>query len=247
MRRNKDFIYGRLPVAEMLHEGKRFERIILQRGIDPEFTSELKRLAGELGVPVQIVPRARLERLVRGNHQGIIAFTAWVEYLKLEDVIPFTYEQGQVPLFVLLDGVTDVRNIGAIARSAEALGATALVLPSRGSAMLNADAVKTSAGALTRLPVCREQSIGHACQQLQTHGIVVGAAVDSSSRAVDEVDWTAPSAFVLGSEGSGVHVSVRGKVDFEFGIPQQGEMDSLNVSVAAGIVLYEVSRQRKTL
>ncbi|HJW28447.1 MAG TPA: 23S rRNA (guanosine(2251)-2'-O)-methyltransferase RlmB, partial [Saprospiraceae bacterium] len=179
------------------------------------------------------------------NHQGIAAFKAQVEFQNLESLVPHLFEQGKVPFLIILDRITDVGNFGAIARSAEVLGADGLVFPIRESAQLNADAVKRSAGALLRIPLCREKELSQAIRFLQQSGITLLAADEKGKSAISEIDLARPLAIILGSEGEGIANDLLRKADEIAFIPQSGKMDSLNVSVAAGIIMYEVQRQRR--
>jgi rRNA methylase, putative, group 3 len=192
-----------------------------------------------------MVPEERLSRLTRGQHQGVIAFVSEIEYTSLEQLIPMIYEQGRSPFVVLLDGLTDVRNFGAIARTAECAGVDALIIPERGSVSVTADAIKTSAGALHRLPVCRVSSIASAVALLQQSGLQVVAASEKASDLYTETDLRLPLGLVLGAEDHGVSTDVLRMVDHIVRIPQVGAIGSLNVSVAAGILIYEVVRQAK--
>ena len=172
----KSFIYGRKPVIDHLQGGGRFEQVLLQKGMDREVAAQIKELAKDLGVPVQTVPIFKLNRVTRKNHQGVVAYTAWVEYVDMEHVVQDCYERGDVPLMLVLDRITDVRNIGAIARSAEIFGATGMVVPARETALINADAVKTSAGAIMNIPVSREKSLSHALTKLTNMGLKIFVA-----------------------------------------------------------------------
>lgn len=239
-----DFIFGRQPILEMLRRGETADRIVLQQGIEADVTREVKQLARTLDIPVQVVPKSRLMRITRKNHQGVIAFTRWVEYSNFEEIILAEYERGSVPLVLLLDQITDVRNVGAIARSAEVFDVTVMMIPAKRSAPLNADAVKTSAGAILRVPVSRVHSLARASIRLREMGLTVYATDQKADKRIQDIDFTHPAAIVLGSEKYGIHPRLLEAVDASFAIPQAGEMDSLNVSVAAGIALYEVTRQR---
>ena len=241
------FIYGRLPILELLKDGQQADRIFIGRGIDPLFLREIRDLSQGLGIPVQLVPKAKLDRITRKNHQGVIAMTSVVEYQDLEALVQLSYDKGEVPLVLMLDGVTDVRNIGGIARSAEVFGVTALVLPLRGSAALNEDAVKTSAGALRYLNVARVHSLGAACRQMQNHGLKVLIADHHAELSLEQIDLLGPTVIVMGSEHRGVDERIQEFADGRFTIPQTGRTESLNVSVATGVILYELTRQRKTL
>ncbi|MEY3052465.1 MAG: hypothetical protein RLY31_2250 [Bacteroidota bacterium] len=237
-------IFGRHPVMDAIQSGARFEKVFLQQGTRGDFERSVRQACREQDIPLQYVPKEKMARLSTGNHQGVIGFLALLPYHRLDDLIPLLFEQGAVPVLLLLDRITDVRNLGAIARSAEVCGANGLVLPKLGSALINADALKTSAGALTRLPVCRENSLVTAVSYMQASGIQVFASDLQAERHIFELDFTHPVALVLGSEDEGVHPSLLRQVDATFRIPQRGTTDSFNVSVAAGIMLYEVLRQR---
>lgn len=238
------FVFGRHPIVDSLQSGAQFDKIFLQQGIRGDFEKEIRRLCREHDVPLQYVPKEKMNKMVKGNHQGIVGFLALLDYYRLEDVVPGIFEKGETPLLLLLDQVTDVRNLGAIARSAEVCGVHALVVPKSGSALINADALKTSAGALTRLNVCRENSLVTAVEFLQNSGIQVFASDLKAEKFIFDLDLTAPSALIVGSEDDGVHPSLLSRVQERFIIPQKGETDSFNVSVAAGIMLYETLRQR---
>ncbi len=246
MANDKQLIFGRHPVVDAIRAGQRFEKLYLQRGTHGEFEKEIRALAKTHDIPLQYVPKERMTRLTKGNHQGIVGLLSLIPYYKLEDVIPGIYEKGEAPLILVLDGVTDVRNFGAIARSAEVCGAHALVLPKSGAAPVSADALKTSAGALARLPVCRENSLVTAVEFLQNSGIAVYASDLKAARPIFDLDLTGPVAYVIGSEDSGVSPALLSRVNACFVIPQKGLTDSLNVSVASGIMLYEALRQRSS-
>jgi 23S rRNA (guanosine2251-2'-O)-methyltransferase len=241
----KDFIYGRNPIIEHLEGGGTFEQILIQKGIDREVSGRIMELAKAHRLPVQIVPHHRMDRVTRKNHQGVIAFTAWVVYDDLSVIVQDCFERGEMPLVLILDRITDVRNMGAIARSAEIFGATAIVLPMRESAMVNADAVKTSAGAILNVKLCREKSLAHAIRMLHDMGLKICAADQGAASMLADIDFTTPTAIIMGSERIGVDASLRSKADSTFAIPQIGKTESLNVSVAAGIALYEAVRQRR--
>jgi 23S rRNA (guanosine2251-2'-O)-methyltransferase len=233
-------IIGRHTVIEALDAGQSIDKVLVDRL--STFNDVIDRCK-KAEIPVQKVPRERLDKFGT-NHQGVAAFRAQVEYISIEDLVPHLFDQGTTPLLVILDRVTDVGNFGAISRSAEVLGADALVFPARESAQLNADAVKRSSGALLRIPLCRVKDLVYAVRFLKESGIVVLAADSKGVTAVQEIDLTQPTAILIGSEGQGVAPELLRVVDQIIHIPQIGEMDSLNVSVAAGIILYEVQRQR---
>lgn len=244
MTQQNTIIYGRHPVVEALKHGTKLEKVYLQTGTRGPMEKELRHLCRDHNVPLQMVPKERLNRFTRENHQGVVALQAVVEYQDLEAIISFLFETGASPLVVLLDGVTDTRNVGAIARSAEVLGAHALVIPIKGGGAITSDSVKTSAGALLRLSVCKINSIITAIEKVQEMGLQVLASDLSGTKELSQIDLTVPTALVLGSEGDGISEGVRSRADQTFIIPQVGMTDSLNVSVAAGVMLYEVMQQR---
>lgn len=231
-------------MLEAISSGLAIDRIYLQQGTRGDFEKEIRALCRQQDIPLQYVPKEKLNRLVQGNHQGVAGFISLVTYQSLELILPAIYEQGHNPLILLLDQVTDVRNFGAIARSAEICGAHALVVPKSGSALITADAIKASAGALMRIPVCRENSLINAITYLESSGVSVFASDLNANKKIWEIDFLHPSAIVIGSEDAGVQSAILSRATGRFVIPQTGETDSFNVSVAAGIMLYEVQRQR---
>ncbi len=239
-----DFTFGVHPVLALLDSGHPIERILLADTLDKEMSAELFQRAKELGVPAYKVPKYRLDKITRKNHQGIIALQSVVPFVPLEEIIARTYEKGDSPFLLALDGVTDVRNLGAIARSAHCFGVHALVLPERGSARLNGDAMKTSAGALAHIPVCRTPSLFREVRMLQERGLVVAAATEDGEVAPEQMDAEGPLMLILGDEGEGLSEGVDERADFRVRIPIRGQVGSLNVSVAAGILLYSVAANR---
>jgi 23S rRNA (guanosine2251-2'-O)-methyltransferase len=240
-----NIIYGHHPVVEAIQAGKPVDKVFFQQGVRGEMEKEIRHLTKEHDIPLQVVPKEKLNKMVRGNHQGVVAYLSLVNYLSIEDVVPFILEQGEVPLLVVLDNVTDVRNFGAICRSAECLGAQAVIVPQSGAAPANEEAMKASAGALARMQVCRVRSLFSTVEWLQTSGIqVVATALSDRAQPIRAIDFTVPTALLLGSEGEGLHPKLIKMSDAVAIIPQATDFDSLNVSVAAGIVLYEAMRQR---
>lgn len=239
-----DYIFGIRAVIEAIEAGKEIDKILVKKDLQGDLAQELFAATRAAGVPVQRVPVERINRITRKNHQGVIAFVSAVEYYSLESLVPSLYEAGEVPFIILLDGVTDVRNFGAIARTCECVGVNAIVIPARGSVSVNADAVKTSAGALHTLPVCRERSIQDAVRFLHDSGFTIVAASEKSVRNYTEVDYSVPVAIVMGAEDTGVSAAVLRYCDEMVAIPMRGNIGSLNVSVAAGVMMYEVIRQR---
>ena len=244
MKESSQIIYGRHPIVDAIQSGQTIDKIMLQQGTRGDLEKEIRHLSKEYGIPVQVVPKEKLNQVTRGNHQGIIGFISLVQYYRLEDVLPGIFEKSETPLIILLDGVTDVRNFGAIARSAEVAGAQTIVVPLKGSALINADAMKTSAGALAKIPVCRESSLAKAIEYLKLSGIRILASDLKAEKKIYELDFRQPLALIIGSEGEGVNPALLREADELFAIPQVGTTDSFNVSVATGIMLYEAMRQR---
>lgn len=243
MERN-EFIFGIRAVIEAIEAGKEIDKILVKKELQGELAQELFAAAKAVGAPIQRVPIERINRITRKNHQGVVAFLSAVEYYRLDTLVPALYEAGEVPLILLLDGVTDVRNFGAMARTCECVGAHAIVIPARGSVSVNADAVKTSAGALHTLPVCRENSIQEAVRYLRDSGFTVVAASEKAEQNYTAPNYTGPTAIVMGAEDTGVSPAVLRYCDEMVALPMRGNISSLNVSVAAGVMLYEVIRQR---
>ncbi|MCL1933371.1 MAG: 23S rRNA (guanosine(2251)-2'-O)-methyltransferase RlmB [Candidatus Azobacteroides sp.] len=242
--RQSQIIFGTRAVIEAVQAGKDVDKILMRSDLQSDLSRELFRIVKGTNIPLQRVPQEKLDRLTRKNHQGVIAFISAVTYQKLEDIVPSLYEEGKTPLIVLLDGVTDVRNFGAIARTCECSGVDALVIPVRNSVSVNADAVKTSAGALLTLPVCKEASITEAVRFLKNCGYKVIAATEKAKNAYTTADYTVPVALVLGGEDKGISMDNLRICDEPVQIPVVGTIASLNVSAAAAVLLYEVVRQR---
>ncbi|MEY4702981.1 MAG: rRNA ((2251)-2-O)-methyltransferase RlmB [Bacteroidota bacterium] len=237
-------IVGREAVIQAMKERKALERIYLQSNVHGPVIEEIKNLAREEMVPINKVPVEKLNGLNVFNHEGCVAQLARVQYQDLQQVISFVVEQGEVPLFLILDGVTDIRNIGAIARSAYCFGVHAIIIPDRGVGALNEDAVLTSAGALDQIAVCRVNSLMKAVDDLHLNGIQVFASEMTAETKIGEIDLSVPCAIVMGGEEKGIYPALMKICDTQFQIPMPGDFESLNVSVATGVILYEVSRQR---
>ena len=242
--KKSQLIIGRQPLIETIRSGRAVDKILLQRNTAGESIAEIRELAREYNIPVQVVPVEKLGSLTKANHQGVIAFAGLVQYMDLQQVIDHVVAGGNLPLFVMLDGVTDVRNIGAIARTAVCCGAQALVIPDKGVGALNEEAMKSSAGALERINVCRVPSLLKAVDTLHLNGIKVFTSEMRAERKVFELPLAEPCCIVMGSEDKGVQPYIRKAADEFFSIPMAGDFDSLNVSVAAGIILYEAMKKR---
>jgi rRNA methylase, putative, group 3 len=237
-------VYGIRAVIEAIDSGKEIESLFIQRGLGGALFLELKQVLSRHGISYQHVPVEKLNRMTRKNHQGVIAVISPITYQRVEDIVPVIYERGAAPLLLLLDGITDVRNLGAIARTAECAGVHALVVPKKGTAEINPDAIKTSAGALFKINVCREDSLVKTAKFLQESGIQLVACTEKTDRSLYEIDYTVPTALILGSEEQGISDELVRIADHLAKIPMAGSIASLNVSVSAGVGLYEVVRQR---
>ncbi len=242
--KKSQLIIGRQPLIETIRSGRAVDKILLQRNTTGESIAEIRELAREYNIPVQVVPVEKLGSLTKANHQGVIAFAGLVQYMDLQQVIDHTVAGGQLPLFVMLDGVTDVRNIGAIARTAVCCGAQALIIPDKGVGALNEEAMKSSAGALERINICRVPSLLKAVDTLHLNGIKVFTSEMRAGLKVFELPLAEPCCIVMGSEDKGVQPYIKKAADEFFSIPMAGDFDSLNVSVAAGIILYEAMKKR---
>lgn len=236
-------IFGRHPVIDAINTGQSVDKIFLQQGTRGEFEKEVRQLSKLHDIPVRVIPKERMNKMTRKNHQGIIAYLSLIRYYKIEDVLPMIYEKGETPLLLILDGVTDVRNFGAIARSAVCCGVHAIIIPSKGTAQINAEAIKTSAGSIHSIPICRERSLVNTLEQLQNAGVQAFASALSATKSITTTDFTVPTAIIMGSEDQGVSGALLSKTE-HFIIPQSDQTNSFNVSVATGIILYEVMRQR---
>lgn len=237
-------IIGRKPLLEALEQGTVVEKIFMLRSATGDEISTIKKIARDRNVPISQVPVEKLDGMTRAQHQGVVAWTSLLNYIDLQTAISYVVDEGQVPLFVLLDGLTDVRNVGAIARSALCCGAQGIILPTSQSASLTEEAVKTSAGALHKIMLCRVPSVPQAIDILRLNGIQVLGTQMKGSVPVYESDFTIPSCVVMGAEDTGISKDVLKRADQLIRIPMAGRFDSLNVSVATGMILYEAMRQR---
>lgn len=243
---NNEFIFGIRAVIEAIKAGKDIESIYIQRGLTGGVILELKTLLKEVDAPVHNVPIEKLNRMTLKNHQGVIAVVSAITFQKIEDIIPLIYEKGEVPLVLILDGITDVRNMGAIARTAACAGVHAIIVPTKNSAQINADAIKTSAGALFSIPVCRHPNLHKTALYLQECGLQIIGCTEKTTDLIYAPDYTAPTAIVMGAEDEGISNEILRMANHLAKIPMIGEISSLNVSVSAGVILYEAIRQRTT-
>jgi 23S rRNA (guanosine2251-2'-O)-methyltransferase len=234
-------VFGTQSVMETLRSGKEIERLLIQRELG---MGEIVKLAQELQIPYQRVPVEKLNRVTRKNHQGVVCFVSPIRYVPLHNVLTQVYEEGKTPLLLMLDRVTDVRNFGAICRTAECAGVQAIVVPQKGGAQINADAMKTSSGALNYLPISREPNLVETLRYLSESGLQVVACTEKATATLYEVDFSTPTVIIMGSEEDGISPELLRACNQRVRIPLQGQVESLNVSVATSVILYEAVRQR---
>lgn len=244
MKAKTSIIFGVHPVDEAIRAGKQIDKILFKQGFRNETIPGLFQTLKELNIPYQYVPTEKLNRITGKNHQGIIALLSEVEYTDLDKLVPGLFEAGKTPSIVVLDGITDVRNIGAIARSAECAGFDALVIPSKGSAQINSEAIKSSAGALNTIPVCRVNSLPDAVKFLHDSGFYIAAATEKAEKNLFQADFKNPVVVIMGSEDTGIDTRLLKMADILVKIPMLGTIQSLNVSAAASVVFFEIVRQR---
>lgn len=244
--KKSSLIIGRYPVMEAIKQGKQLERIYVVNTAHGDAIDEIKKLASEYQVPVNKVPVEKLNGFNISNHEGCVGVISKVQYQDLQQVISFIVDKGNTPLFLMLDGITDVRNIGALARTAYCCGVHAIIIPDKGVGSLNEDAFATSAGALEKIAVCRVNSLMKAVDDLHLNGIKVFASEMKAEKNIYDLQFTEPCAIVMGSEDKGIFPALMKICDERFKIPMQGNFESLNVSVAAGMILYEAMKQRLT-
>lgn len=239
-----DFIFGLRPVIEAIEADKTIDKIFLQNGLQGPNIAELKKLLAKHGIRPNYVPVEKLNRFTRKNHQGVVAFISDVPFHKIEDVLPQIFEEGKTPFLLILDRLTDVRNFGAICRTAECVGVDAVIIPEKGASPINSDAIKTSAGAIYNIKICKEKNLAHTVDFLQQSGIQIFACTEKAQKLIYEVDFTQPCAIVMGNEETGISKEVLHHSDEKIKLPIEGKTQSLNVSVACGAVLYEAVRQK---
>ncbi|RYG06548.1 MAG: 23S rRNA (guanosine(2251)-2'-O)-methyltransferase RlmB [Chitinophagaceae bacterium] len=242
--KKSSIIIGRQPLIEAIEGGHAIDKILFQKNISGDSIGKIRKLAQDKNIPIQQVPVEKLNSLSRANHQGVIAIAAIVEYLDLQQVIDHVVGKGETPLFIMLDGITDVRNIGGIARTAICCGAQAIVIPDKGIGALNEEAMKASAGALEKINICRVGSLLKAVDELHMNGIRVFTTEMKAPTKVFDVDFKQPCCIVMGNEEKGVQPYLNKAADEQFNIPMQGSFDSFNVSVATGIIMFEAMKQR---
>lgn len=244
MNQSTDFIFGIHSIQEAIRSGKEIDRVLIKKGLAGELFQELFDDIKGSNIPFQYVPIEKLNRVTRKNHQGVVAFISPISYHNIETIIPGLFEQGKIPFVLILDSLTDVRNIGAIARTAECAGVDAIIVPEKGSAQINADALKTSAGALHHIPVCRTKNLFQTSKFLKESGLTLVAATEKAVDLYFTNDYRQPVALIMGSEETGISTDLLRISDKLTKIPTFGKIESLNVSAAASVLIYEVVKQR---
>lgn len=239
-----EMISGAKAVIEAIQAGKEIDKVLIKKDIQSDLSKELLAALKDTFIPVQRVPVERINRITKKNHQGVIAFISPITYQRTEDIVPFLFEQGKNPLLIMLDGLTDVRNFGAIARTCECAGVDAIIIPNKNSVSVNADAIKTSAGALHTLPVCREANLRNTIKFLKDSGFKIIAATEKGDYDYTKADYEGPTCIIMGAEDTGVSYDNLALCDEWVKIPMLGTIESLNVSVAAGVLIYEAIKQR---
>ncbi len=242
--RNKDIIYGTRPVLEAIKSNKNIERIFIQKNTNKDIVEEIKTLGKKFKLNISIVPKEKLNRITRKNHQGIICYISPISYQPIDEIVLRCYEKGKDPIIIILDKITDTRNLGSISRVAEAVEADAIVIPKKGSALITSDAIKTSAGALNYVPVCKVESLIYICKTLKKSGLKIICCAEKGEELVYDLDYNCPLAIILGSEKNGISKNLLELSDHKIKIPMYGKIDSLNVSNSTSIILYEIIRQR---
>ena len=241
----RQYLYGMHPVLEAVRTGKKFDKVLLRQGLENPQFRELMELLQKNGIPYQFVPVEKLDHTVRGAHQGVIACIASIDYISIEEMVDTALAVTPSPLIAILDGVSDVRNLGAISRTLECAGGNGIIVPAKGGAAINADAIKSSAGALMRIGISKVPNLRYAVYYLKQSGFSIVAATEKADGSIYGADMTGPCAVIMGSEGRGISQSVLSLADVRASIPMSGEISSLNVSAAAAVVLFEAVRQRQ--
>ncbi|MCB0482250.1 MAG: 23S rRNA (guanosine(2251)-2'-O)-methyltransferase RlmB [Flavobacteriales bacterium] len=239
-----DLIFGVHPLIEALESGQNIDKILLNKESRGDSFTKIKQLAKSRFIPVSMVPLQKLQRVTRSNHQGVVAFISPIAFQSIETVLPALFDKGKDPLLLILDGITDVRNFGSILRTSECMGVDAVMLPAKNSVAVNADTVKTSAGAIYNIPICKEWHFGTSMQYLKNAGVRLIGCTEKTDKLASAGDYTGPIAIVMGAEDIGIHPLTIDKLDEIVKIPMAGKTASLNVAVATGMILYEVQRQK---
>lgn len=239
-----DLVFGIHPILEGLQSGKNFDKILILNSLRSDQAKDIMAIARERGISLNKVPQQKLDRVTRKNHQGVIGFIAPIEFQDIEDIIPELFSNGKIPFLLILDRISDVRNFGAIVRTAECAGVDAIIIPKKGAAQINGETIKTSTGAIFNIPICKVPGIDSVIPFLKESGIHLIACTEKAEANYTELDYSVPLGIIMGGEESGIAISNISKCDSVVKIPLLGKTSSLNVSVAAGIIMYQVISQR---
>ena len=245
-KKNNDYIFGIRPIIEAIESGKTIDKLLIQKGLHNDLFAQLWKIVRLRRINYKHVPIEKINRITRKNHQGVIAFISPIDFYNINNIIPELYENGETPLILILDRITDIRNFGAICRTAECAGVDAIVVPEQNTAAINSDAIKTSAGALYNIKICKTWNLKRLLQFLHDSGIQVIACTEKTNNNISNINYTIPTAIIMGSEEDGISSEFLKLADKKGKIPMYGKINSLNVSVSTGIILYEVMRQRNT-
>lgn len=241
----KNYIFGIRPIIEAINAGKTIDKLFIQKGLHNDLFAELWKLVRVKRINYKHVPTEKINRLTKKNHQGVFAFISPIDFHNIEDVVPLLFEQGKNQLILVLDRITDIRNFGAIVRTAECAGVDTILIPEQNAAAINADAIKTSSGALLRMKICRTWNLKLALQFIKESGIQLVGCTEKTQENMYKANFTPPTAIIMGSEEDGVSAEFLKMCDAKVKIPMHGKIASLNVSVASGVILYELIRQRE--
>lgn len=240
----ENYIFGMHPVMEAIKDNKDIDKVLIQSDLRGPNVTELRKMLKEYKVSFQNLPLGRLNHMCKKPHQGVVAYLSPIAFQPYQEVLAATYEKGKVPLILILDHISDVGNFGAICRTAECTGVDAIIIPVKGAAQVNSEAIKRSAGALLKVNICRERDLTAVMEELQNSGVQIVACTEKTDQMIYDIDYTIPTAIVMGSEDNGITSHILKGANQKVAIPLLGEIESLNVSVSAGIVLYEAVRQR---
>ena len=242
--KNQDVIFGKRPVLEAIRSGKTIEKIFIQKNLSKEVFDEIKKSINNKNVNLSLVPKEKLNRITRKNHQGVICYISPIDYQPLSEIVHRSYESGKDPIILVLDRITDTRNFGAITRVAEATGVDAIVIPEKESALITSEAIKASAGALNYVSICKEKNLKSVINKLKESGLKIIACTEKSDEDIYSLDFNTPVCIIVGSEKNGISQNLIEISDVKAKIPMKGKIESLNVSSSSSIILYELIRQR---
>ena len=242
--KNNDIVFGTRPVLEAINSGKTLEKLFIQKNLKKEILEKIKSKLSNKKINISYVPKEKLNRITKKNHQGIICYISPISYQPIEEIIQRVFEKGKDPFVIILDRITDTRNFGAISRVADASGVDAIIIPEKESAIITSDSIKTSAGAINYIPICKVKSLKSTANFLKESGLKLVSCTEKGDKKFYDADLTSPCCIILGSEKDGISNSLIDISDERLNIPMKGNVESLNVSSSASVILFEVVRQR---